>query len=118
MNAFGIGGRHLRIFGTEGELYAGMGDDEIIVRTFADWKDCKIPVNTIDESILSGHGGGDQGLVLEAYEYFNGEYDGYRAADIDVSVKNHFIAFAAEKSRKLSTVIKLDELCSEYDIKL
>jgi predicted dehydrogenase len=116
MNAFGIGGRHLRIFGTEGELYAGMGDDEIIVRTFQDWKDYKIPVNAIDESILSGHGGGDQGLVYEAFEYFSGSYNGNRAADIDISVKNHFICFAAEQSRKSNTVVSVDDFCSEYDI--
>ena len=117
MNAFGAGGRFLRIFGTEGELYAGMADDEITVHTFADGKDHKISVNAIDESIMSGHGGGDQGLVFEAYDYFNGNYEGYRAADIDISVKNHLICFAAERSRKLKTVVNVDEIFKEYNIK-
>ena len=116
MTAFGWGGRHLRIYGTDGEILATMADDEITVRSFSKGTEDKVSIKAIDESILSGHGGGDTGLVLEAYEYFSGNYNGYRAADIDISVKNHLICFAAEKSRKLKKVIDVDEVFNEYNI--
>ena len=35
---------------------------------------------------------------------------------IDISVKNHLICFAAEKSRKLKKVIDVDEVFNEYNI--
>lgn len=104
MNAFNEGGRYIRIFGTKGELYANMSDSEISVYTFADSAWRKVPVVTKGESILDGHGGGDQGMIAEAFDYFRENYQGYCAADIDISVKNHLIGFAAEKARHDKTV--------------
>ena len=115
MNAFNAGGRYLRIFGTKGELYANMSDSEITIYTFADKKRFTVPVNA-EESELSGHGGGDEGIISELYDYLNGNYTGYRAADIATSVKNHLLCFAAEQSRHENTVVDLDDYFSQYNI--
>ena len=66
------------------------------------------------ESILGGHGGGDDGIVSELYDYLSGSYKGYCAADINISVKNHLIGFAAEKARHNDIVVNIDEFDKEY----
>ena len=116
MNAFNKGGRYIRIFGTKGELYAYADEQEITLYTFEDKQHHKIQTNAIDESILSGHGGGDQGIVHELYDYLSGNYNGYCAADINISAKNHLIGFAAEKARNLGTVEDVDTFFEEYDL--
>lgn len=116
MNAFDEGGRYIRLFGTKGELYANMSDTEITVYTFEDKKTQNIQVPPIEESIVGGHGGGDAGIIQELYEYMNGDYTGFRAADISVSVKNHLIGFAAEKARRTDSVIKIDGYFEKYGI--
>lgn len=114
MNAFNKGGRYIRIFGTKGELFANASDTEITVYTFADKAYKNVKVKETEESIGGGHGGGDQGIVGEMYEYMSGEYTGFCAADIDISVKNHIIGFAAEKARHNDTVENVAEFSREY----
>ncbi len=116
MNAFNKGGRYIRIFGTKGELFAHMHADTIDVYTFDDKKHWEIPVASQDESILSGHGGGDVGMIHELHDYLSGNYKGFCAADIDVSVKNHMIGFAAEKARKEDTVESIDRYFDTYGL--
>jgi predicted dehydrogenase len=114
MNAFNKGGRYIRIFGTKGELYANMSDTEITVFSFEDGETKKVTVEKIDESITGGHGGGDYGIVKELYEYLEGSYTGYCAADIDISVKNHIIGFAAEEARHTDTVQDIVRFSKEH----
>jgi predicted dehydrogenase len=96
VNAFNIGGRYIRIYGTKGELYANMSDDFITVSTYEDLKTEKIPVVAADEMITGGHGGGDAGIIRDLYDYMLGDYHGFSVADIHTSVANHMIGFAAE----------------------
>lgn len=117
MNAFNFGGRYIRIFGTEAELYANAHDSEITVSINHGGEIRKIPIETIGEDILSGHGGGDIGIVHELYDYLDGSYNGYCAADIEISAKNHLIGFAAEKARHNGTVEKIDEFFGQYGFK-
>ena len=114
MNAFNKGGRYIRIFGTKGELMANMTDSTIQVYSFEtkEWTD--VPVTATEESIIGGHGGGDVGMVKEMIEFMQGEYTGYRCADIFTSVKNHLIGFAAERSRHNGTVEDMDAFMAEY----
>ena len=114
MNCFNKGGRYMRIFGTKGEMFADVSTNKITVYTFEDKQSREIPVEQTEESILGGHGGGDIGIVKELYEYLSGSYTGYRAADIDTSVKNHFIGFAAERARHNGTVESVDDFMKEY----
>lgn len=117
MNAFNKGGRYIRIFGTKGELYANAKDTDITVYTFEDRKTVKLPVMKTEESIAGGHGGGDSGIVNELYEYMCGDYKGYCAADIDISVKNHIIGFAAEKARNENTVESISDYANKFGFK-
>ena len=114
MNAFNQGGRYIRVFGTKGELYANASDKEITVFSF-DTRECsKIEVVETEESIMGGHGGGDYGIIEEMYDYMSGQYTGYCAADIEISVKNHIIGFAAEKARHLDKVEYVAEFSKEH----
>ena len=115
MNAFNKGGRYIRLFGTKGELFANMSDTEITVYTFEDKQTRTYAVNKTEESILGGHGGGDQGIVAELHEYLSGDYTGYCAANIQVSVQNHMIGFAAEKARHENTVEDVKKFASQYN---
>ena len=114
VNAFNKGGRYTRIYGTKGELYAYAKDTEISVFTFADKQTTKISVLETEESINGGHGGGDEGIVYELYEYLSGTYTGFCAADIETSVQNHMIGFAAEKARHAGTVESLEEYMASF----
>ena len=114
MNAFNAGGRHIRIYGTKGELTAYMADEEIRLFTFEDNRHWTIPVPKMEEGINGGHGGGDTGIVKELYDYLSGTYNGYRAADIHTSVKNHLIGFAAEEARHNDTVVAMDGVYTKY----
>ena len=104
MNAFNEGGRYIRIFGTKGELYANASDPEIIVYPFSTREKISVPITQISDSIVEGHGGGDFGIIVEMYDYFSGSYKGYCAANIETSVQNHLIGFAAEKARRNDTI--------------
>lgn len=117
MNAFNQGGRYIRVFGTKGELFAHMNAEKIDVYTFEDKKCAEIPVLSNDESILGGHGGGDAGMIYELYDYLSENYKGFCAADISISVKNHLIGFAAEKSRHEDTVENIDKFFEIYGLK-
>lgn len=116
MNAFNQGGRYIRVYGTKGELYAHAKDTQIQVFTFADNKRWTVEVPKVDESIAGGHGGGDQGIVQELYTYMQGNYTGFQAADITVSVRNHMIGFAAEKARNQKTVIPVASFMETYGL--
>ena len=109
VNAFNQGGRYIRIYGTKGELTGYMRQKSIDIYTFADKTLRTIPVLKEGESIIGNHGGGDAGIVKELYEYLCGTYTGFRAADINISVQNHIIGFAAEESRHNNTVVDLEE---------
>lgn len=112
MNAFNKGGRFTRIYGTNGEIYAFMSQQEIKVFTFDGRGSWTVTVPKVDESINGGHGGGDQGIIRELHEYLSGSYTGFRAADIHISVKNHLIGFAAEQARHTATVVDVEEFAN------
>ena len=59
---------------------------------------------------------GDGGIVYELYDYITGNYNGYRAANIDISVKNHLIGFAAEKARTNHSVESVDAYMQGFGI--
>lgn len=117
MNAFNKGGRYIRLFGTKGELWAYAEDSKIKVYTFDDLKETEIPIAAAeDESIVGGHGGGDEGIIGELYEYLGDDYQGFTACDVDISVKNHLIVFAAEKARRNETVENVDKYFEEFGL--
>ncbi len=114
MNAFNKGGRYIRIFGTKGELYANHSDTKITLYTFDDLQIKTVGVLETEESIEGGHGGGDMGIVAELYDYLSGDYQGYCAADIETSIRNHLLGFAAEKARREDTVEKIHDYAEAF----
>ena len=116
MNAFNKGGRYIRIYGTKGELFAHMKDAEIQIYDFETKQTTFVPVLKTEESTNGGHGGGDEGIIKEMYEYFCGTYTGYKAADIHTSVRNHMIGYAAEEARLNHTVVDVQKYTESYGL--
>lgn len=97
--------RDLHIFGTLGEIIADFEKRIIKVNVFAG-KDYEIDVNILTDD-FTGHGGGDNAMLLDFVNYILGNdyYNGLTT--IDESVLSHVLAFAAEQSR-LNNGIAID----------
>lgn len=115
MSAFNEGGRYIRVMGTDGELSGSIGDMQLEFFDFRTRQKTSIDlVNaTASNSIVGGHGGGDQGLMNALYDYIVGACDGDKLSNIAISVENHLISFAAEKSRLEDRIIDLKEFAKE-----
>ncbi len=110
MSAFNKGGREIRIMGTKGEIIANAGKPTFTYRSFAsdEAQEISIEDQICNDTITGGHGGGDTGIMYAFYDMLSGKVDPERS-NIEISVKNHMIAFAAEKSRLEGRVVSLDE---------
>ena len=108
MCAFNKLGRFIRIFGTKGEIVASMFG-EISLYSFADKQIREIPLNVPGEELSTGHGGGDEGIMEDLYEYFTNGNPSDAVSGIELSYLNHLICFAAEESRFNDRVIDLEE---------
>ena len=115
MSAFNEGGRYIRVMGTDGELSGSIGDMLLEFFDFRTRQKTTIDLEnaTASNSIVGGHGGGDQGLMNALYDYITGTCDGDKLSNIAISVENHLISFAAEKSRLEHTIVDLDEFEKE-----
>ena len=111
MAAFNLGGRKLCIMGTKGEIVASADKTsftytDLITQTS---REIEIADMITDDSIVGGHGGGDGGIINSFYDMLCGKIDP-SLSNIEISVKNHMIAFAAEKSRLEGRVVDLSEM--------
>jgi hypothetical protein len=99
-------GRYTRIFGTLGEIST---DSTIIkIHNFLTDTDRVVDTNVVnDGGILSGHGGGDFGLISAFVEALAAGDQSKISSGIDETLASHLMVFAAEESRKKGTVIKL-----------
>ncbi len=119
MAAFNRGGRYIRIMGTKGELFADMRANEETAFNFYDFSTrefryLKVDLPIQDDSIVSGHGGGDSGIMLSLYDYVTGAIGAEDLSEIGISCKNHLITFAAEESRLTDKVIDVTEYQKRY----
>ena len=116
MSGFNKGGRHIRIMGTDGELYGSHGENLIHYYSFKTQETQKInPMSeNIGESITSGHGGGDGGIVDALYKYITEGVVNNTLSEIGISVENHLIVFAAEEARLQRTVVDVQEYTKKY----
>lgn len=114
MNAFNKGGRFIHIMGTKGEIHGAMdaADTPITLYDFETKTTEEIPMSAGD-GIVNGHGGGDDGIIDSFYEFLTGTYHGVSVSDIETSVNNHLIVFAAEKSRMEGSVVDLEAYKNE-----
>ena len=94
--------RQLKIFGTEGQIQADMGKNEIVLHRFGEDPN-PIPVDMGLEA--SGHGGGDYGIMADFLRIL--QEGGESRTSAEVSLQSHLICFAAERSRKEKTVVAL-----------
>lgn len=119
MCAFNAGGRHIRVMGTDGELVGSMNDATFDFYSFKtkEHKEIKASEIAIGETIVDGHGGGDVGIVHALYDYIADNKTDGLLSEIDISVENHMISFAAEKSRLENRVISIDEFEKEVGLK-
>lgn len=116
MSAFNKGGRNINIMGTKGEINATMSDPIIHIYDFLskEEKEIDLDANNTDDTIVGGHGGGDDGIILALKDLLEGR-DNSSACDIRESCDNHMIAFAAEESRVKGVVVDMDEYMSRFD---
>ena len=110
MSAFNKGGRTLRIMGTKGELIADAQSPIVTYNNFTtgETEEIRIDDQVRLDNITGGHGGGDTGIMYAFYDMLSGKINP-ELSNIEISVKNHMIAFAAEKSRLEGRVVSLDE---------
>lgn len=115
MCAFNAGGRIVKIMGTEGEITAAADSTTLDYYNFKTKEHTTIEITDkeVDESILGGHGGGDGGIVNALYKYVADDITDESTSEIDVSVENHMIAFAAEQSRLNGQVVKIDDIMNK-----
>jgi len=95
--------RKSRIFGTRGQVET---DSRIIkIREFANETEEIIDTETVnDGGILSGHGGGDFGLMEAFVKAVAEQNSKYILSGTDETLESHLMVFAAEKSRRNGTV--------------
>ncbi len=112
MSAFNLGGRKIKIMGTKGELIAEADNPVITYNDLITQKTESINISdaVANDSILSGHGGGDSGIMSSLYDLLCGDASAADLSNISISVKNHKIVFAAEKSRLEKRVVAISEL--------
>ena len=110
MSAFNKGGRQIRIMGTKGELIGDAQNPFVTYHNFITGKTEQIQIDDQVrlDNIMGGHGGGDTGIMYAFYDMLSGKINP-ELSNIEISVKNHMIAFAAEKSRLEGRVVSLEE---------
>ncbi|MBR3943211.1 MAG: gfo/Idh/MocA family oxidoreductase, partial [Clostridia bacterium] len=109
MCAFNQGGRFIRIMGTKGEIYNVGDDGHLKLFDFATRKMEEIDVYAYGNTIDSGHGGGDAGIIRALYDYMTTGEVTEQLSEISISVKNHMIVFAAEQARLTGQVVDVEE---------
>lgn len=114
MTAFTKGGRETRIMGTKGELRAVMSAENGKQFEFFDFGSRKLKyldsqITTLGDSITSGHGGGDEGIIDALYDYLTDVITAEDVSEIGISCKNHMLAFAAEESRLNGRIVDMKE---------
>jgi predicted dehydrogenase len=99
-------GRETRIFGTRGELY---GDSQhISVFDFLSNQTTEIDTDVAsDGSILSGHGGGDDGLMHAFLAAVAENTPALILSGPQQSLESHLMVFAAEQARTTGAVVRL-----------
>lgn len=115
------GSRRIRVMGTKGDLIGDFGLEADKAFSFYDFKTCRRETLDVSKYIekysietpIPCHLG-DTGIILDLYDYLTGNISGEDLSEIEASVKNHMLAFAAEDARLKSQVIDLKEYLDNY----
>lgn len=92
------GHRYLKVMGTHGDVEADMGKNIIEVTRFGN-EPVIIDISKLSDD-FSGHGGGDIKMVKEFIDFLAADGEGAMSSGLEVSLESHYIALAAETSRK------------------
>lgn len=101
-------GRRTRIMGSMGDI---RGDMSTLIHTdFRTGMETRYDVEALSEEndALSGHGGGDWGLMRDWVTAVREQNPDLLTSTIDASIESHFMAFAAEKSRLDDTMVTIE----------
>jgi predicted dehydrogenase len=104
MTAFNECGRKTRIFGTRGAL--DIGENTIVLDDFLTGRKTSIDTQIAnDNSILSGHGGGDGGLIESFVRALETGEPSCILSGAEETLESHLMVFAAERSRHNQSVV-------------
>jgi predicted dehydrogenase len=108
MSAFTVvGERRTRVMGTLGEA---VGDSRFIrVEDFRTGRSQKIDTSAGEQSIVGGHGGGDEGLMENFIRAVRENDPTLLSTSLEESLESHLMAFAAEQSRLERRTVILDQ---------
>ncbi len=96
--------RDIKVHGTKAELFGIMEENILEIRPLGG-KVKRVKIDKIKTA--GGHGGGDDGLMYEIYNEYNGLPTKW-ITYIDHSIQSHKMAFAAENARIEKTVIDIE----------
>jgi hypothetical protein len=68
-----------------------------------------VEISAFGNDITSGHGGGDEGIMVDFLSLLRGETPSKSVCPVRTSYENHLMAFAAEESRHTNRVVSLTE---------
>ena len=109
--------RTMKIMGEDGEIRASEAENTIEVTRFAANSTEKSESEIIrPELALSGHSGGDSGIVDDFLSMLEGK-GSVSATEIHESVESHMMACAAEQARLTGTVVKLADFRRQIEEK-
>ena len=91
MTAFNEGGRYIRIFGTEGELVSSMSQNTLQVFSFQTRQWEAVEISAFGNDITSGHGGGDEGIMVDFLSLLRGETPSKSVCPVRTSYENNLI---------------------------
>lgn len=101
--------RTIKLMGTKGEIRGDMGKKIIEIYNFID-DSIKLIDWTEDAISLSGHGGGDEAMILDFINIINkGDFNNIKTSGW-LSMESHLMALAAEEARLNNKVINVKEI--------
>ncbi len=107
--------RTIRIRGTHGEILGDMEARTLKIRNFGEAQEIVNTSTPERGGTGAGHGGGDAGIIDSIIDMFNGKGVSKSLSSIDHSIESHFVAMAAEESRKLNgKVIEMNDWISKF----
>lgn len=106
--------RNIHIVGTHGEIKGTFEKSQYIIRTISPKADSAYEEKLYDLNVggdmvgaFGGHGGGEEGLVIDFLNYLNDETPSVSCTEINDSAMSHLVVFRAEVSRKNGTIEKI-----------
>ena len=111
MTAFAPEGRRTIIHGTKGYLEGDGKTIRILDYVSNSWTE--IPINKLDDNVLDGHGGGDDGIMQSFLKSLANDDSSEIKTGCYETLQSHLITFAAEKSRIEGRTINIESFYND-----